>query len=56
MLSFLSPSRRVPWSVKTGLHFGNYRSKLVGFETQQNIFYVKKALVKSDNRHCVNTT
>jgi hypothetical protein len=42
--------------VKSGLHYGDYRSKLVGFETQQNIFYVKKALAESDNRHSVNTT
>ncbi len=29
---------------KADLHFGNYRSKLVYFEAQKNIFYVKKAL------------
>ncbi len=30
--------------IKAGLHYGNYRSKLVHFETQINIFYVKKSL------------
>jgi hypothetical protein len=28
-------------SLKAGLHYGDYRSKLVGFKTQQNIFYLK---------------
>ncbi len=32
------------WSLKAGLHYGDYISKLVCFETQQNIFYVKKDL------------
>ncbi len=26
----------------TGLHYGNYRSKLVPFEEQKNIFYILK--------------
>ncbi len=27
---------------KVGLHYGDYRSKLVHFEEQKNIFYIKK--------------
>jgi hypothetical protein len=27
---------------KAGLHYGDHHSKLVHFEAQQNIFYVKK--------------
>jgi hypothetical protein len=27
-----------------GLHYGNYRSKLVPFEEQKNIFYILKRL------------
>ncbi len=26
-------------SIKAGLHYGDYRSKLVPFEAQNNIFY-----------------
>ncbi len=29
---------------KAGLYNGDYRSKLVPFEAQKNIFYIKKAL------------
>jgi hypothetical protein len=28
-------------AVKAGLHYGGYRSKLVHFEAQKNIFYVE---------------
>jgi hypothetical protein len=37
---------RLPTIVKVGLHYGGYRSKLVPFEEQQNIFFLhfKKAL------------
>ncbi len=33
-----------PRQVKAGLHDGDYRSKIVHFEAQKNIFHVKKAL------------
>ena len=29
-------------SFKVDLHYGDYRSKLVPFEAQKNIFYIKK--------------
>ncbi len=35
----------LPWCkhcIKAGLHYGDYRSKLVHFEAQKNIFYVTK--------------
>jgi hypothetical protein len=41
---------------KVGLHYADYRSKLVPFEEQKNIFYFKKTLALSDNRNSVNTT
>jgi hypothetical protein len=31
-------------SVKAGLHYNDYRSKLVRFEAQKYFFYAKKAL------------
>jgi hypothetical protein len=31
-------------NLKAGLHYGNLHSRLVHFEAQKNIFYVKKAL------------
>ncbi len=31
-------------NLKVGLHYGEYRCRLVHFEVQNNIFYVKKAL------------
>ena len=31
-------------SLKVGLHYGNYRSKLVPFEEQKNILYILKRL------------
>jgi hypothetical protein len=30
-------------TLKAGLHYGGYRSKLVHFEEQKNIFYVEKS-------------
>ncbi len=41
---------------KADLHYFDYRSKLVHFEAQKNIFHVKKALTQSDLCHSVNTT
>jgi hypothetical protein len=29
-------------SIKAGLHYGDYHSKLVPFEAQKNIFYTQK--------------
>jgi hypothetical protein len=42
-------------SVKAGLHYGDYRSKLVHFEEQKNIFFVLKGLAYSNFRQSVNT-
>jgi hypothetical protein len=48
------------WSIKgsfkAGLHYGDYRSKLVHFDAQEIFSMFKKALAQSDLRHSVNTT
>ncbi len=42
--------------LQANLRYGDYRSKLVHFETQKNIFYVKNALAQSDFRLSAKTT
>ena len=41
--------------LKAGLHYGDYRSKLVHFKAQKYLLYLKP-LAQSDFRHGVNTT
>ncbi len=35
-------SQKNGFELQAGLHYGGYHSKLVHFEAQKNIFYVKK--------------
>jgi hypothetical protein len=40
LVKFVGDGAAVFASLKVGLHYGDYRSKLVPFEEQKNIFHI----------------